>query len=72
VDEGDEHYCSVCGYGKTDAAMTASAIGNGRIIVIAAASVLAVAAIVTVAVISKRKKNKPEIPSEGDTGDDQE
>ena len=72
VDEGDEHYCSVCGYGKADAAMTASAIGNGRILVIAAASVLAVAAIVTVAVISKRKKNKPEIPSEGDTGDDQE
>lgn len=64
VDEDGEHYCSVCGYGRTDDAMTASVFGNTGIIVIASAvAVLAAAAIV--AVIIKKRKGPKEEEKEG-------
>ena len=61
VDEGDEHYCSVCGYGKTeadaDADTTASVFGNGGIIaIVVIVAVMAAAAVV--AVIIKKRKNQ--------------
>ncbi|MBR6049729.1 MAG: hypothetical protein IKP68_00820, partial [Clostridia bacterium] len=52
VDEGGEHYCSVCGYGRTDGSMTASVFGNnGVIVIVAVVAVFAAAAVAAVIVI---------------------
>ena len=55
TDEGGEHYCSVCGYGKTQSTETASIFSNGGIYVIAAV-VLIMAAAAAAAVIVKKKR----------------
>ena len=60
VDEDGEHYCSVCGYGRTDDAVTASVFGNSGIIVIAAAAAVLAAAAIVAVIIKKRKGPKEE------------
>lgn len=60
VDEGGEHYCSVCGYGRTDGSMTASVFGsNGVIVIVTVVAVFAAAAVAAV-IIKKKNNSKPE------------
>ena len=59
IDEGGEHYCSVCGYGKAESTETASIFSNGKIIVILAL-IFVMAAAGVIAVIMKKKTSKTE------------
>jgi len=60
VDEDGEHYCSVCGYGRTNDQVTASIFGNSGIIVISSAAAVLVAAAIVAVIIKKRKDPKEE------------
>ena len=60
VDEGGEHFCSVCGYGKTGGAMTASVFGNAGFVVIAAVAAILAAAAAVALVIKKKHNSNPE------------